>query len=338
MDAETDDPQEPAFHGAPFDDDDADIILRSSDGIDFKTFRFLLRKSGSFFTGMFSLPQPPVVPHLHGVDLIHIPEDRHVLGTLLAAITPLTEPYPLPQTFEALLPVLVAAQKYGMTSALVHLRARTFHGPDRVRMPENLLWGFAIAWHHHLEYEVRLIAWLSLEEPMTLHDLTPVFHLTAGLAFDRLALYRGGCRTIIAERLDALREGTRFREDGIDHIRHSCPPHSGNVARWWARYMQELKDWVDRDGLDSVIIAPASVFSPPRFAATMTRHAWVHECPACKSFDVMAKDNWWLDMLDDVEHEIAVVSKSSFFPPVSTLTISSVVYSRIRLPGVVVSD
>ncbi|KAF7965574.1 hypothetical protein HWV62_42838, partial [Athelia sp. TMB] len=48
----------PVTGAAPFDDVRADIILRSSDNIDFRCYKVLLSLSSTFFEGMFSLPQP----------------------------------------------------------------------------------------------------------------------------------------------------------------------------------------------------------------------------------------------------------------------------------------
>jgi len=43
----------------PFDDPKADVILRSSDNVDFRCYKLLLAfASPSFFEGMFNLPQP----------------------------------------------------------------------------------------------------------------------------------------------------------------------------------------------------------------------------------------------------------------------------------------
>ncbi|KAL1747870.1 hypothetical protein HDZ31DRAFT_21352, partial [Schizophyllum fasciatum] len=41
---------------APFDDGAADIVLRSSDGVDFRTYKLLLSLISSFFRDMLSLP------------------------------------------------------------------------------------------------------------------------------------------------------------------------------------------------------------------------------------------------------------------------------------------
>ncbi|EIM87829.1 uncharacterized protein STEHIDRAFT_55219, partial [Stereum hirsutum FP-91666 SS1] len=49
--------------GSPFDDDDADLILRSSDSVDFPVHQAFLSKASSFFKLMLSLPQPPTSAH-----------------------------------------------------------------------------------------------------------------------------------------------------------------------------------------------------------------------------------------------------------------------------------
>ena len=43
---------------APFDDDDADIIFRSSDADDFRLYRVILAKASPVFRTMLQLPQP----------------------------------------------------------------------------------------------------------------------------------------------------------------------------------------------------------------------------------------------------------------------------------------
>ncbi|KZP05265.1 hypothetical protein FIBSPDRAFT_680381, partial [Athelia psychrophila] len=43
---------------AAFDDHKADVILRSSNNVDFRCYKVLLSFASTFFDGMFSLPQP----------------------------------------------------------------------------------------------------------------------------------------------------------------------------------------------------------------------------------------------------------------------------------------
>jgi BTB/POZ domain len=43
---------------APFNKSDADVVLRSADGIDFHTFKAYLSSASEVFNHMFSSPQP----------------------------------------------------------------------------------------------------------------------------------------------------------------------------------------------------------------------------------------------------------------------------------------
>lgn len=46
----------------PFDDADADVILRSCDGVDFRLYKNVIAKASTVFREMFSLPKPPDTP------------------------------------------------------------------------------------------------------------------------------------------------------------------------------------------------------------------------------------------------------------------------------------
>ncbi|TFY76282.1 hypothetical protein EWM64_g7730 [Hericium alpestre] len=49
---------EPVMAGAPYLDDDADIVMRSSDGVHFHVHKNFLSKCSPIFADLFSLPQP----------------------------------------------------------------------------------------------------------------------------------------------------------------------------------------------------------------------------------------------------------------------------------------
>ncbi|KAI0061891.1 hypothetical protein BV25DRAFT_1886139, partial [Artomyces pyxidatus] len=114
----------PTYFGAPFDDADADIILRSSDLVDFRTHKIILAKSSPFFRAMLSLPQPTSEPLHDGLLVINMAESRETLRYLLTALTP-GVPRAYSTSFDALAPVLAAAQKFEMDSALADIRAHT---------------------------------------------------------------------------------------------------------------------------------------------------------------------------------------------------------------------
>ncbi|KAI0308799.1 hypothetical protein OF83DRAFT_1180368 [Amylostereum chailletii] len=82
--------------GPPFADDDADIILRSSDNADFRTHKLLLSKASTIFRDMFSAPispqTPPSTPSLDetkdGLTVVQMSEDEPTLKILLSFCYP----------------------------------------------------------------------------------------------------------------------------------------------------------------------------------------------------------------------------------------------------------
>ncbi|KAI0305826.1 hypothetical protein B0F90DRAFT_1609499, partial [Multifurca ochricompacta] len=64
----------------PFDDADADIILRSADNFDFRVYRVILSKASPVFRDMFTFPHPGSCgksdddDHKDGLPLVRLPE------------------------------------------------------------------------------------------------------------------------------------------------------------------------------------------------------------------------------------------------------------------------
>ncbi|EKM50612.1 uncharacterized protein PHACADRAFT_213512 [Phanerochaete carnosa HHB-10118-sp] len=66
----------------------ADLVLRSSDGIDFRVHRSLLAIASSVFEGMCSLPQPSTSDERQQLPLVPMEETSHTLYTLLLLLYP----------------------------------------------------------------------------------------------------------------------------------------------------------------------------------------------------------------------------------------------------------
>jgi hypothetical protein len=71
--------------GLPFDDLDADTILRSSDKVDFLVYKVILSKTSPVFKSMFSLPQPGTDTKQDSHPVIDVAENSKVLAALLSA-------------------------------------------------------------------------------------------------------------------------------------------------------------------------------------------------------------------------------------------------------------
>ncbi|KAJ6564894.1 hypothetical protein DFH09DRAFT_1363900 [Mycena vulgaris] len=67
--SDTPPPSSSLIPGPPFNDPDADVILRSSDGIDFRVHRVILSQASPFFKNMFPLPQPNSEPELPTISM-----------------------------------------------------------------------------------------------------------------------------------------------------------------------------------------------------------------------------------------------------------------------------
>ncbi|EPT05123.1 hypothetical protein FOMPIDRAFT_1139139, partial [Fomitopsis schrenkii] len=123
----------PRVASAPFNKPAADVILRSSDQIDFHVRRAILSEVSSVFESMFNLPQPTsdststdgrtsvhATVHTDGCSVIVLQEDASTLDALLRICYPLSrQPF---TTIDALSPVLAAATKYAMDDIVLILR------------------------------------------------------------------------------------------------------------------------------------------------------------------------------------------------------------------------
>ncbi|KAI0820765.1 hypothetical protein BC628DRAFT_1395248 [Trametes gibbosa] len=136
---------------APFDRDDADLIVRSSDKVDFRVHRLILSLASSLFSSMLSLPQPPgTVPEKPVVDVL---EDGTVMDAFLRVLYPI--PDPEVHSLSSINQVLAAGMKYDAPAVVASMR-RALTQP-RI-MEDNPLRVFAIACYYGMEQEAKAAA------------------------------------------------------------------------------------------------------------------------------------------------------------------------------------
>jgi len=99
---------------APFDNPDSDIILRSSDGVNFHVFKLILSLASPVFKDMFTLPQSQ--PDASSVHTIPMAESSATLNSLLLFCYP--TPNPTFCSLDDAKAVLEAARKYDMAGTL----------------------------------------------------------------------------------------------------------------------------------------------------------------------------------------------------------------------------
>ena len=82
------------YAAAPFDHAKADIILRSSDNIDFRVFKLFLSLASPFFETLFDIPQPDEENGdqeiKDGLVVVPVTEDSKTLDALLRFCYPCT--------------------------------------------------------------------------------------------------------------------------------------------------------------------------------------------------------------------------------------------------------
>ncbi|KAJ7681351.1 hypothetical protein B0H17DRAFT_894613, partial [Mycena rosella] len=141
----------------PFRDAGADLILRSSDGVEFHVYRAVLWLLSPVFRDMFTLPQPDSEPKVPDV---RMPESGVVLHRVLRFCYPGAEP--IVQTLGQLAEILeILVQRYDMKSMVplgqVYLSRYIESDP---------LGSFAVAARHNWEGLVSSAAKKCLELPL----------------------------------------------------------------------------------------------------------------------------------------------------------------------------
>ncbi|TFK71446.1 hypothetical protein BDN72DRAFT_837686 [Pluteus cervinus] len=260
-----------------FNDSKADVILRSSDGIDFRMHKSLLSFASTFFEGMFDLPQPASGSGdevVDGLPVVRLPENSQTLKQLLLFCHPAHAPQL--QNLEEVHDVLGPAIKYDMMGAIKRigqmLRGFTVDEPLRA---------FCIAWQYKLEEEVRFAAKHNLNRPMfprtwvrelelitagTLHRLEE-YHFKCGKAAKAVATSH---TWIVHGSLIQFGAGCWKCSQG-----QSVSVTGGQIpARaWWTEYMQEAGNALMEKPRGATVKSPELISKALRKA---------NECAQCR--------------------------------------------------------
>ncbi|OBZ68652.1 hypothetical protein A0H81_11054 [Grifola frondosa] len=128
---------------ASFDTDDVDVVLRSSDNVDFLAHKTILSVASPIFKMVFRMPQPVVYEDgaIHpetGLPLVPLEEDHRTLDILLRMCYPCHRMTPL--LLDDIRPILRAAHKFELEQIITQIR-----GILTMFMPAEPLRVFAIA-------------------------------------------------------------------------------------------------------------------------------------------------------------------------------------------------
>ncbi|ETW75375.1 hypothetical protein HETIRDRAFT_242512, partial [Heterobasidion irregulare TC 32-1] len=171
-----------------FDEDDADVILRSSDHVDFRVHKIILSLASPVFKEMFNTPQPSHLPDTdepqNSLRVIALEEDADTLDFILRKIYPV--PSPIVAQMDDLRFVIGPSQKY---------RFKAFNGFVEESLKKAMLWEphsvYAIACQYGFPEVAAEAARTSLSLPLT----TPSRYLDriSGEQYFRLLSYHQNC-------------------------------------------------------------------------------------------------------------------------------------------------
>jgi hypothetical protein len=250
---------------APFDNPDAELIIRSSDNVDFRVFKSFLSVASSVFKDMFALPQGPVgvtdQEMRDGLPVIQITEESRIVETLLRFCFPnILTSVPVLKTVDEMLPMLEVSIKYGI-GILENRMRETLFSPPVVK--EGAMKLFVIAFQHGWEKETRVAARYTLYQPVWERLYVVELESITGGDLHRLQQYRLSCRTA------AIQVATTF-----DWIPYSVPrwleclscgetmKHGFSEFKpggWWVRYVEAAANELAKRPLGGTVLEPELV-------------------------------------------------------------------------------
>ena len=105
---EREDPQSPINPAIsplePSDLSEANLVIRSSDLVNFKVHKHVLAVASPFFKDLLSLHQPPDSESVDGLSVVQLSEDSELLSTLVSMLYPLCPV--IPNSYDKVLSLL----------------------------------------------------------------------------------------------------------------------------------------------------------------------------------------------------------------------------------------
>ncbi|KAA1477003.1 hypothetical protein DENSPDRAFT_844135 [Dentipellis sp. KUC8613] len=214
---------EPRKAAAPFDGDDtdADVVLRSSDQVDFRVHKIILSLASPLFKDMFRVPQPPAgsTPSTDpaissdGLPIVNVTEDAHTLEFVLRSCYPVRSP-----TFSKLSEVrlvLEASTKYEIDAVQAVAEAGL-----KAVVEEDPLGVFAIACRCNRDDICRLAA-----KHLVHHSLTSLeseeLHTISAFTYHKLTKWHRLC-CIAAAGVVSSREWFLACDQVLQNSEHKC--------------------------------------------------------------------------------------------------------------------
>jgi len=251
------------YAASPFDHPQADIILRSSDNIDFRVFKLFLSLASPVFETMFSLPQPsegvdPDEETKDGLPVVTVSEGSKTLDALLRFCYPSTlAEDPSLDGFMFATEILEAAKKYSL-DAIERIVCKALFIPKILEV--DSLSCFAVARRADLREQCVLAAKYSLREPLIPARFEGIHFISSTDLLGLLTYHKHCANAVLVLQSNLVWIQNHYQQFGAISWLFGCGlPHSGSpsrsskyqlfgndVASWWVEFMDntfmEIRD------------------------------------------------------------------------------------------------
>jgi hypothetical protein len=225
---------------------EANLIIRSSDLVNFRVHKPVLAMASPFFRDLLSLPQPPDSESVNGLPVIQLPEDAELLNCLISMLYPV--PPVTPNSYDKVLYLLAACQKYDMIQVQSSIRAEVNRGSFPVPAGTEVFGAYAIASSKGLIPELENAARLTLDYPMTFETLGEGLRLFDGCALRDLAHFRKRCRDNFVTCLKSFLEVDASQPssvwlgcpDVMPKRGHWEPPATATLPSWLCQVLSRI--------------------------------------------------------------------------------------------------
>jgi BTB/POZ domain len=264
----------------PLDVSDADLIIRSSNLVNFRVHQTVLAMASPFFKDLLSLPQPSDSESVDGLPVVQLAEDAELLHSLVSLLYPV--PSVIPDSHEKVLYLLAACQQYDMVEAQSYIRAEINRSAPLGSLPpfgDTVFRVYAIAREKGLIPEMERAAHLTLDQPMTFETLGEGLQLFQGSALRDLARFRKRCRDNL---VTCLKSFLQPDAPGPSSIWVGCPsasnPKGDKPLPIWLYHALSYKDLKSQEFTHPL---PTSSSISERYLTAINTHDELDDCDFC---------------------------------------------------------
>jgi len=143
------------------------------------------------FFGALRLDRPSDSESIEGLPVVQLPEGAELLNSLVSMLYPVRPV--IPSSYEKVLYLLAACQKYDMVQVQSAIRAEVNHGTFPGPEKNEAFRAYAIASDKGLIPEMENAARLTLDHPMTFGEIGEELRLFKGSALRDLVRFRRAC-------------------------------------------------------------------------------------------------------------------------------------------------